>query len=373
MHPMGDQAGAHRTAAATTKRWFDREPLKIWIPVSAVLTGVLQTVGYLGYKDFYQQFGVKPEEVGYDYASLFPRTAFQITLVVTLALLGLALTSLLFAIAGAGASSGANVGVLELISKREWKAAVAAGTGSKGTLLIICVFGLVLNNPVGLLIPAIVTLLAVAWQHALPLENRSAPVYRDSRRLLMLLVFAGALVLFKSEDADWRWPFGIALAVFAIDRSIPVRPVREKLVVGDGIPQWLLGTLFLAAFAAAAFAALVAFGFYGEDRIMVKVEQVKHGQSLAYDPLNLWAIAEPRADRVAVRWIAPHPPPPFAACSKEPCDEVLLTYFGQSAGTSVFLSAERAPDQSTRALRPALEVYRLPTSAVVMRNDIGDA
>jgi hypothetical protein len=73
------------------KAWYDREPFVVWLPFSALAAGVVQTVAYTGYKFFYNTFGVRPEEVGYDYTLLLPRTAFQLALLVSgvLALVGL--------------------------------------------------------------------------------------------------------------------------------------------------------------------------------------------------------------------------------------------------------------------------------------------
>src|SRR4051794_10077135 len=71
----------------SSKRWYDREPLKLWLPLSAVAATAAQTIAYVGYKLFYNSFGVRPEEVGYDYASLLPRTAFQLALLLAAALL----------------------------------------------------------------------------------------------------------------------------------------------------------------------------------------------------------------------------------------------------------------------------------------------
>jgi hypothetical protein len=64
-----------------SRRWYDREPLSIWLPLAAVAGGTVQTVAYVGYKLFYNSFGVRPEEVGYEYTSLIPRTAFQLALI----------------------------------------------------------------------------------------------------------------------------------------------------------------------------------------------------------------------------------------------------------------------------------------------------
>src|SRR6266542_5020036 len=77
--------------AGGRKAWYDREPFVVWLPLSALAAGVVQTVAYTGYKFFYNAFGVKPEEVGYDYTSLLPRTAFQLALLVSavLAIIGL--------------------------------------------------------------------------------------------------------------------------------------------------------------------------------------------------------------------------------------------------------------------------------------------
>jgi hypothetical protein len=78
----------------TQKRWYEREPIAVFVPLSVLAATVLQTIAYTGYKLFYNSLGVRPEEVGYDYASLFPRTAIPLAIILSVGLLILATASL---------------------------------------------------------------------------------------------------------------------------------------------------------------------------------------------------------------------------------------------------------------------------------------
>ena len=72
--------------------------------------------------------------------------------------------------------------------------------------------------------------------------------------------------------------------------------------------------------------------------------------------LDPFALAEPRADRVRVRWLGPDPPQPFVGRRS-----VGLTCFGQNAGTSVFLDTTVTPQV----------LYRLPSADVLVESRSG--
>ena len=38
--------------------WYDREPLTVWLPLSALLAGLVQTIAYTGYKFFYDSLSL---------------------------------------------------------------------------------------------------------------------------------------------------------------------------------------------------------------------------------------------------------------------------------------------------------------------------
>jgi len=80
---------------------------------------MVQTVAYAGYKFIYNSFGVRPEEVGYDYASLLPRTAYVVALLVSVGLAFLALASL---------TAAFYAGLLKPVVQDVWK-----GLGSSKT------------------------------------------------------------------------------------------------------------------------------------------------------------------------------------------------------------------------------------------------
>jgi len=147
----------------------------------------------------------------------------------------------------------------------------------------------------------------------------------------------------------------LVLLVLAADRLVPTLPVApDETVEGGGVSPWVWRT---AAAVLAGFVALAWVALYltvAQTAIDSRVQQVIEGRQLFYGPLELATFAEPRADRVRVRWIGARKPPLFRKY-----DELPMTYFGESGGVSVFLDT-RVPRR--------LEVYRLPTALVALRS-----
>lgn len=78
---------------------------------------------------------------------------------------------------------------------------------------------------------------------------------------------------------------------------------------------------------------------------------MRAGERLRYSLLDPRTLAEPRADPVTVRWVAPLPRAPFTSGNTQ-----RLTYLGQNGGTAVFLDTTRTPQA----------IYRLPVAALAV-------
>lgn len=343
---------------ASTRSWFDREPLKIWLPFSAVAAAAVQTVAYVGYKLFYTSFGVRPEEVGYDYASLFPRTAFQLALIIAAGLLILSALSLLVAFVSA---------VIVPTFKRRGHARLSSG--DRGVLLLLAAMTLsaliariVGNRHFGLILLASCVLVFVvnhlrARRAGSPqnsaLSQLAAPrIYRGGRRITLLLVAAASAAAFDVSDLDdLPLLLVVVVIVYSVDRAVPVSEIASETDArGMVTSKWFRRTITLAAVGAVAvgFLSMLSFAL-DASRLDRKVAQVREGGRLDSDLLNVFTLAEPRAELVRVRWVGPDPQPPFVAGRAH-----ALTYFGQNAGTSIFFDP---------AARPRM-IYRVPTAAV---------
>lgn len=352
-------------SSSPRRPWHDREPLTIWLPLSALVAGVVQTVAYAGYKFFYNSFGIRPEEVGYDYASLLPRTAYVVALLVSIALVVLALVSLTLAF---------YVGLLKPMLQDFLGGSKPSPAGRLDNGLAVAMVPFAATVVVSLVGAAqlagwaflSVGLTAVVVEHVRA-RNRNvadssvlmrflAPrTYRGARRVVLIAVasiFPGTLALSSPVEAE-TVAFAV-LMVYALDRMVPVvDPPEATAAPGGGTSPWLwrVGVLGLAGAISLIFVANLP-KILGSSDLESKVTDVRAGGRLTYDLLNPLALAEPRADPVNVLWVGADPPRPFSRNRA-----VRLTYFGQNAGTSVFLD--------TAAGQPA--VYRLPTAAVMLQ------
>ncbi len=344
------------------RRWYDREPLAIWLPLTAVAAATVQTVAYVGYKLFYNSFGVRPEEVGYDYASLFPRSAFQLALLITAALALLCGISVTLAIYG--------VLLKPVVDDLRGRNSPATGVPVRafGTLLVCAVVSLLISNWTGidgrellllLLVLSLVLLLA-GHVHARAegrpetslLSHLMAPrVYRASRRLVLLALAVSI--------AAWVTPSVLGsilllILLYGIDRAFPVAPSLDTEATGGGTSKWLWRAGALGATGVLAFGFLLALNpVLDVSKLDEKVDAVRAGQQLEYSLLDPLTLAEPRADLVRVRWVGPRPPDEFASD-----DGLALTYLGQSNGTAVLLDAARTPQV----------VYRLPAPSITIES-----
>lgn len=345
------------------RRWYDREPLAIWLPLAAVAGGTVQTVAYVGYKLFYNSFGVRPEEVGYEYTSLIPRTAFQLALIISLALLLLSVLSFSIAFYGVLLKPilddwrGPKSSTMKDIGGRGWAVAIVSCMCALGVHAATAVSG---SNFLGVILGFYVALLLIGHAHARS-EGRAessllsallAPrVYRGNRRLI--LIGAGAALPTLDVSPGPETILMTVLVLYGFDRMIPVVDKREVDAPGGGRSKWLWRATVLGSTGAIAFVFLAALSAVLEaSHLDSKVQQVRSGHRLTYSVLNPFVLAEPRADPVRVRWVAGRPPSPFTRKPR------VLTYLGQNGGTSVFLDTRIAPEA----------VYRVPASAVTIED-----
>ena len=137
---------------------------------------------------------------------------------------------------------------------------------------------------------------------------------------------------------------------------------------GGGTSPWLrrTGLLGLAGVIASVALVLLSAGIQASG-LPDRVKEVRSGKPLRYDygnPLSLLVtLAEPRAERVLVRWTSASPPPPPFRLK---ADVRALTYFGQANGVSVFFEPNAAGSGPG-------QVYRLPTGSIgTQAHDPGD-
>jgi hypothetical protein len=193
-------------------------------------------------------------------------------------------------------------------------------------------------------------------------------IYRSSRRLILI---ACAIALpasdFPKMDLSVAGVATYSIVIFAFDRFLPVVPrPSDRKALGGGTSPWLRRTVILAcAGLAGAFLVVLFVLSLPSLGLNERVRDVRSRRSLVYNynnPALLAAVlAEPRADRVDVRWIGRDPPSLFRG-RRGRRRAVPLTYFGSSNGTSVFF----APTGSPRG--GGGMVYRWPTAAVAVES-----
>jgi len=178
--------------------------------------------------------------------------------------------------------------------------------------------------------------------------------YRGPRRLVLLTIASTVpSSLFFRSYPEIETVALVVMMIYALDRFLPVveRPDMQAAPGGGRSPWlWRVGVLGLAGLAALGFLQALP-SIIGASDLDGKIADVRAGDRLTYGLLNPLALAEPRADPVDVRWVGANPPNPF-----EGQHLLRLTYFGQNAGTSIFLD--------TTARRTT--VYRLPTAAIAL-------
>ncbi|MDP8968898.1 MAG: hypothetical protein M3N04_09885, partial [Actinomycetota bacterium] len=244
------------------------------------------------------------------------------------------------------------------------------GAARAGGLLLVAMIGFVLMESsglhiglVGLLALYVTILLAdharargVSRPESSAMSALLAPrVYRGSRRLVLISV-AVAIPTVDGYATVGSWVAWTVL-LFAIDRMLPVVDRGDDYVPGGGRSKWLWRTTLVAA------TGVVAVGFLAllqvildASQIDAKVQQVRAGQRLNSSLLDPLTLAEPRADPVLVRWVAPNPPDPFTRDLPSS-----LTFLGQNGGTAVFLNTRSSPQA----------VYRFPASAIAIEAPSG--
>lgn len=358
------------SSVGEVKRWYEREPQRVFLPFAAVAAAVVQTVAYLGYKLFYNSFGVRPEEVGYDYASLLPRTALQLALILSFGLVGLTFLSYVFAVGGAFLygliQNYQNSKLVPPADEARRSRMLWLGLGATVILLLVA-------NASGLS-DLFVWGFCVLVLALLVIEHRITPsgsqsllgvillprAYRAPRRLL-LLVAAAYFPTLDNGTVSFGDAVAVACLLFILDRMVPVVPASTRTAPqGGGVSRWLRRTVFLGSSGVLAGLAIAAFAVaIPMSNLPAHVRSVRAGQPLLYgDLLDPFRLAEPRADAVFVRWVAPQPSAPFNGHRP-----LSLIYFGEAGGTSIFYSRATAPGR----------IYRFPSSSIAIEAaDPGD-
>lgn len=341
--------------------------------MSVLAAAVLQTIAYTGYKLFYNAFGVRPEEVGYDYASLFPRTAIPLAVLLSFVLTALATVS--FAVALYGGMGYSFIKSLRTETpedpfhrERQARLVMIGFATTFGVLLVMNALG---ASSVAIWAVVAVFLITVLIEHRVARDTASrswldvlfAPrIYRSPRRLLLIAFAISVPTWDPNVEITFSYVLSMTLLVFLADRIVPVMPTeRDETYTGGGTSPWLRRTALLGV--AGLIGAFLLVGFVVGLPAMGladRVRDVRLGQALVYkydNPLRLAALlAEPRADRVRVQWLGSDPPPMFRD-DRGRRRAVPLTYFGSNNGISVFFS----PPAVAWGLG---DVYRWPTAAI---------
>lgn len=357
-------------SATAGPRWWERDAVRIWAPLAAVLAACLQTFAYAGYQGFYGEFGVDASEVGIDYSSILKRTATPLALSLVAVVVLLAFIGLVVPAGIALWRSGR-----ESERDRELQRAYPA-RGGRG-ILLFCVWLLLvrivapLTDGVATLIALLaVTTLAIctdAWFAKRGGEPSTLSLFLEPRLqggfrhllVLTLAVLAGAAV-----GEGWLALLVVGPAIFWIDRSLspptgtaPPPPFTERL---RRLPLWFVSMFTLLVAAGVAFILVLQLDWTLQvAHLEKKIGLVRAGGELPFSPFAPFGLIQPQARRVTVRWLAQEPPRLFLdpMGNRRP---VALTFFGEGSGRAVFF------DPQSRT------VVRVPSGSVYMESQVGE-
>jgi hypothetical protein len=290
---------------AEDRRWWDRDPVKVWAPLAAVVAAWLQTVAYAGYQAFYAAFDVRADEVGFDYTGTLRRSAVPIFISFVLALLVLSFLAVILPLVGRAML----VAGRDKERSRQLTQAYPGRAERQAVLLVVWIVFMVV---VAWLTQGVVTLAGsgavtagLLALDALRSRARDEPstlsLFLEPRRQrglrhLLVLVLATAV---GAGVRDWRLLPLFAIGLYWADRTFSAE-------TADRAPSfWERVRLVPLGFVSAATVLLVAglaLGLVSQldwtlraahlDR---KLRQVHAGQALSFEPFAPFGLIQPQA------------------------------------------------------------------------------
>jgi hypothetical protein len=377
---------------------IQREPLRLWAPVAAILAAALQMAAYTGYKLFYQSFGVTPEETGIEYSSILVRSALQLLLLFVVVLLLLTTLSLMVSFYPAlgwlfyrwnrSREAGNLARIFPSRASRYGALGIVWFAGFLGGFIVLARLSSGSKVDGGITVFVLFVwplLLAVLGEHLyLRLRSRPEPSLMDLcvsdvmvGGIRRITLFFGALLLGSAmPSASILDMMEVALAVFVLDaiasrimdasvgKSAHLTRVRDILR-----SRWLRDAFIFALLMLVTFIGVGSFDrLIRLSKIDSMVTEVANGGQLTYQPnqLNPFLLAQPKAISVEVLWISSAQPPdgfePQGA-DRSTVPSRRLTYFGQAQGAAVFY--DKDSPNGTPVVR------RLPVGSIEIRHALG--
>ena len=338
---------------AANRHWWDRDPVKLWAPMAALVAAWLQTVAYAGYQAFYAAFGVRADEVGFDYTGTLRRSSVAIFISFAMVLLFLAFLAMLLPFVGvtwvAGSESGRSS---QLARDYPARARRQLGLGAAWTLTLVVTARLTeerVTVAVYVVVSACLLALDAGWSR-LRGEPSTLSVFlepRPQRGVRSLLVLGAALAIGAGVN-DWRMLPLVAVSVFWFDRAVSRDTADRAPAFTERIRLVPLG--FVSALATVVIAG-VAVGLVTDldwtlrlAHLDAKRLKVRGGDALGFEPFAPFGLIQPQALRVAASWIGSDPPPaPFPPPVDGRPQPYRLTLFGRDSGTTVLYDSATTP------------------------------
>lgn len=338
----------------SASKWYERDAISIWAPVTAVSLATAQSLSYFIHRFFYESaFGVLPEEVGSDYATLLVRNALP------LAVLSAAWIAVLAAMTPVAAFFvRINMGMDE---RDKVLAADPLSAGRKGRRLVltiavcaVLILSLDLPNPAMTLVMAFSALLVALTVDEIIARRRgevttwlrhftATRYYPASRRLSLIIIttlLAWIILSDLPSDASFATTSSALVVatmfVYLIDVVVSSRSITEvasshvRLAFGDS-GRWLRALVLIT------FTALVGLTltltmpyFYDERRVELYLANLGAGR-VENDIFSQSQLFQPVIRPVQAQWIGADVPSNWGGQ-----DARSLWYLGTSAGIGVY-------------------------------------
>lgn len=348
-------------AAVEEHRWWDREPVKAWAPLAALLAIALQTVAYAGYQAFYAAFGVGADEVGFEYTQTLRRTSAPLALsfifiLLLVSVLGLALALVVPMLRGSESER-----TRELRHTYPRRALRQAGLVVAFMTALSVILRMFHGSAVLFLgSSAIVALLSFdAWRSHVNVEPSTVSVFlepRPQRGLRHLLILVAALTI-GGSIRDWRLVPVFAVTIFGVDRALSPDTSAEAPSFYERllrVPTWFVGIAALLTLGSLALGLVAQLDWtFRLAHLDQKLRRVRSGAELSFQPFAPFGLIQPQALIVRVSWIGANAPAPFLDVDSK-TQVRLLTYFGHNSGTAVFYDPKSG------------NVLRLPSGSVYL-------